>query len=109
MKVISPSDSTHAIILIPRLYTIDASVDLEFYDETTRITEEISTTTYAVVNGYLTMTFTDAECSTITFYEGGKYQIKISDTNGVIYRGKMFVTTQEEQDYKLTDGVYEYE
>ena len=109
MKVISPSDSTHEIILIPRLYSLDANVDLEFFDETEQVTESISTNTYVVSNGYLTMTFTDAEFSTITFYENGKYQIKISDTSGVIYRGKMITTTQDEQDYKLTNGVYEYE
>lgn len=109
MKVIDPDNSSHSIVLIPRLYTLDASLDLEFYDETKRTTESIATTTYSVSNGYLTMNFTDAEFSTITFYEDGKYQIKISDTSGVVYRGKMIATTQTEQDYKLTDEVYEFE
>ena len=109
MKVINPTDSNHSIVLIPRLYTLDASINFELYDETEQVTEVIATTTYAVLNGYLTLLFTNAEFSTITFYEDGKYQIKVSDTSGVIYRGKMIATAQEEQDYKLTDGAYEYE
>jgi len=109
MKVINPDNSSHSIILIPRLYSLDASIDLEFYDETERTTESISTSTYTVLNGYLTLTFTDAEFSTITFYEDGKYQIKISDTSGIIYRGKMIASSQTEEEYKLTNGVYEYE
>ena len=39
------------------------------------------------------------------------YQIKIidKDSSEVIYRGKMIATSQETQDFKLTNGLYTYE
>ncbi len=108
MKVILPTDTTHVIKLIPRFYTIGTDLTVNLKDEAGRINESATITTFTVVDGFLNLTFTDAEFSTLDFYENGKYQIKITDvtSGGVLYRGKMIATSQTTQDYKLTNGLY---
>ena len=38
-----------------------------------------------------------------------KYQLKIDDTNGIIYRGKLIATDQDPQEFKQTNDLYYYE
>ena len=108
MKIINPSDTTYFIELIPRTYTLSTSLDFELYDESERETESISSEMFSVINGVLTWEFLPAEFSNISFTEDGTYQLKISDSGEVIYRGKILVTRQTTQDFKLTDGLYTY-
>ena len=110
MKVISPDDTTHIIKLIPRFYEIGATLILNIQDESTtdKLNQSVTLGTFTVVDRYVNITFTDAEYSTLDFYENGKYQIRVTDvdTSEILYRGKMIATTQTPQDYKLTNGLY---
>ena len=108
MKVISPSDTTHIIKLIPRFYGIGTNITLNLYDESKRENQDVNTSTFTIVDRYVNLTFTDAQFTSIDFYENGKYQIRITDIDSseILYRGKMIATTQTPQDYKLTNGLY---
>ena len=101
MKIVLPANSSHDVIFIPRIYPTGVVV-LSLYNEATKVTTTPSNS-YVIESGYLTITFTD------TFAEGDKYQIKITEGTGVIFRGKLLATAQETQKYQLTDGLYYYE
>ena len=101
MKVVNPNDTTHVIKLIPRLYEI-TSIDLSLYNEATQVTTTV-TDAYSITNGISTLTFD------FTFEENDKYQFKLVNGSNVVYRGKLIATTQDTQEYKLTNGLYTYE
>ena len=108
MKIIDTNDTTYFVELIPRTYTLSISLDFELYDESEKETESISSEMFSVINGVLTWEFLPAEFSNISFTEDGTYQLKISDGTYTVYRGKLLVTSQTTQDFKLTDGLYTY-
>lgn len=101
MNVVNPNDSTHIIKFIPRYYPSDAIV-FSLYDEATQLTEVVDNL-YLTTNGITSLSFD------YTFTENQKFRIKITDINGVVFRGKLLATSQEPQDYKLTNGLYFYE
>ena len=101
MKIVLPSDTTHNVTLIPRVYPT-ASVVWALYNEATKVTTTPSNT-YATLNGETTVTFDS------TFTEGDKYQIKMTEGADVIFRGKLLATEQTPQAYRLTNGLYFYE
>lgn len=96
-----PSNTTHEITFIPRFIPGDELV-LQLYDETLQITETIDNG-YIFVNGLATMTF-DLICT-----ESQKFQLKILEGTNVIYRDKIFVTSQNTQEFKATKDHYYYE
>jgi hypothetical protein len=97
MNVINPNNTTHIVKLILR-YTPDTSV-VELYNEQTQTNTEVLHT-LVITNGIAQLTFD------FDFSEGDRYQIKITDINGVVYRGKLYATTQDTQDYKATLDKY---
>lgn len=99
MKVVNPNNTTHVIRLIPRAYI--EPIVLELYNETTQI-ETIVPNSIVVTDGIISITFD------FTFSEGDKYQIKLSNGTEILYRGKLFATTQQPQQYKITEGLYYY-
>ena len=110
MKVISPTDTTHIIKLIPRFYEIGLTITLNILDESTtdKLNQSVTTGNFTVVDSFVNITFTDTEFDDLDFYENGKYQIKITDVDSseILYRGKMIATTQTPQDYKLSNNLY---
>ena len=100
MKVVNPNDTNHTIDLIPREYKED--VILELYNETTR-EKTIVVNTSSTTDGIFSINFD------FDFSEGDKFQIKISKDSDILYRGKIIATTQEPQEYKLTQGLFRYE
>ncbi len=100
MNVVIPANATHVIKLTPR-YTSTSTVVLSLYNEEDRVSTIVANT-FTYLNGIFTLTFD------FTFAEDDKYQIKITDTNGVVYRGKVFATSQTPQDYKASNGLYTY-
>ena len=83
MKVINKENTTHTISFIPRFYT-ENEVTFELKNEFTRdkiIIENI----YSITNGVITIFFD------YTFTQKDKFQIKINDTENIIYRGKLEV------------------
>jgi len=99
MKVVNPEDTDHIIDLIPRYYPTDA-ITFSLFNEATQVTENIDNT-YTITDGVLFLSFE------YTFTENQKFQIKLDDTE-IVYRGKIIATSQNPQDYKLTNNVYYY-
>jgi len=102
MKILPPTDATHEIVLIPRYYPSGALTFTLFDESSQEFTAEI-TNTYAINNGFLTITFD------YDFTNGYKYQILIKESEEVVYRGKLFITDAEPNEYKQTTGLYYYE
>jgi hypothetical protein len=100
MKIIKPAATAQSIVLDTRFYP-QSSIVLELINEAT---EEvlIVANTYITLNGVTTVSF---DLDTL---EGDRFQIKITEGNHVVYRGKAFCTDQDPQDYKLTDNRYIY-
>ena len=100
MIVLNPNDISHIFNIIPRYYPTDY-INCYLYNEETQATSVVNT--YTIYDGIMTVTFNK------TLVEGQKYQIMIEDENGVIYRDKLFVTSQTPQDFKATKDLYYYE
>lgn len=99
MKVVNPNNSEHTIIFIPRFEISNVSFNL--YNEFTRENTDVAVTP-SFIDGFLSLTFN------YTFVEGDKYQLKVTDNDVVMYRGKLFATSQETQDFKELKGYYEW-
>ena len=101
MKVVSPTDTTHNTILIPRYFPTN-SLTLELYNEASQVVTTVANT-YSTVNGNLTITYD------YTFAESDKYRVVIKEGLEVVFRGKLIATEQEPDEYKLTNDLYYYE
>ena len=101
MIVLNPDDTSHIINFIPR-YTPTNALTFITYNEATQESGNIANS-YALIDGVILLSFD------FTFIEGDKLQFEIQESGEVVYRGKMFATTQVPQDYKLTNGLYYYE
>jgi hypothetical protein len=101
MKVVNPNDTSHTISLIPRYYPFN-DVALSLYNEQNKVVSQVDNT-YVILNGIMTIDFD------FDFTNKEKFEIKITENNNVVYRGKIIATTQESQDYKLTKDLYFYE
>ena len=98
MIVLIPTNTTHEFNFIPR-FIPTSELTFELYDETLQTTETIDNL-YVYANGLATMTF-DLECA-----ESQKFQLKILEGTDVIYRDKIFVTSQKTQEFKATKDHY---
>ena len=101
MNIVNPTDTTHQLVIIPR-YGEPTEVMFDLYNEETQ-TEESITNTFGYLDGYLTVSFD------YDFIDGQKFQIKLTDTSVVIYRGKLMATTQTPQTFKASNELFYYE
>jgi len=101
MIVLNPTDTAHGFNFIPRFIPSD-ELTLLLYNEATQQSSTIETL-YVYANGLATITF-DLECT-----ENQKFQVKLMQGEDVIYRDKIFVTSQDTQEYKATKDLYYYE
>jgi len=99
MKVVNPNDSEHTLVLIPRYYPAGA-ITMSLFNETTQVSEDVDNT-YVITDGNLFLTFE------YTFTENQKFQIKLEETE-IVYRNKLISTSQNPQEYKLTNNLYYY-
>ena len=102
MKVINPNNQINEIKLIPRFNDVE-SFDLLLINETTKEQTTFFISNYTYEDGILVFDL-DFETN-----EGDKYELKLSILNEVLYRGKIFATEQETQDFDLTKDLYIYE
>tara|TARA_R110000782_G_scaffold122022_1_gene213252 strand:+ start:66 stop:404 length:339 start_codon:yes stop_codon:yes gene_type:complete len=102
MKVITHPITSYDLVFIPRVYKEYALNEL-----TSEVTQEKNgvsfTETHAspVTNlqGYKTITLA---LSTLNIVEGDSLTIKLSDNNGVVYRGKIYATNATDlQNFQL--------
>lgn len=101
MNVINPELLSHTLQVIPRFYPTDELV-LTLYNEATQV-ENTPSVIYLINNGVMSFSFD------FTFAEGDRYQFKISESNNIVYRGKLIATTQETQNYLTDKNEYYYE
>lgn len=109
MKVFDINIQEHTIILIPRFYPT-STINVYIYKEgsNSAYKEDLTSEDYIINNGYLSFilndnNFIDLLCNNC------KYEIKITENDNVVYRGKAIATDQNTEDYKLTKDVYIYE
>jgi hypothetical protein len=102
MKVVNPNVRIKTISLIPRFNDVEA-FDLLLINETTKEETTFFIDNYSYQNGILVFGVDFA------MNEGDKYELKLSILNEVLYRGKIFSTAQEPQDFDLTKDLYIYE
>ena len=98
--VIDPSNTIHTLNVVPRFYP-STNIVVELYNEATNVTTSPSNT-YTITNGKVNITFT------FTFLENDRHQLKVTEGTEVVYRGKTLTTSQEPQEFKLTNGLYTY-
>lgn len=101
MIILNPNNTTHGFNFIPRFIPSDELI-LQLFNETLQTSQNIENL-YVYANGLATMTF-DLVCT-----ESQKFQVKILEATNVIYRDKIFVTSQIPQDFKATKDHYYYE
>jgi hypothetical protein len=101
MIVVNPDNTEHTFKIIPRYYP-ESAFQFDLYNEVTQVTQTIPHT-FDVTDGIMEIEF-ERE-----FSEQEKFQIKLEDANGIIFRGKMIATSQEPQEYKQTNDLYVYE
>lgn len=100
MNVVNPQNTEHQIIIIPRFYPSDEVV-INLFNEGKQTNETIDNT-YTVIDGQMIVIFD------YQFIEGDRFQIKITKDLDVVYRGKLFATTQITQNYNPTANAYYY-
>lgn len=93
-----PIYTTHTIEIIHR-YEPTALVTLALYNEATEL-ETIPANTHTITNGIMAITFD------FTFEENDKYQVKVSDLDGILYRGKLIATSQDPQVFEQSKDLY---
>jgi len=93
MKVFKPTDTTHILKIVPRLYVenVTLSIRHELTDTITTITDLISFND----NGYLNISFD------FNFKEGASYEINCYTDTELVWRGKVYATDNELENYKL--------
>lgn len=93
MKVLNPNNANHSLKLIPR-FTPNVNMVFELKNETTKVVE-ILNILYIFDNGILTINFN------YSFVNKSNFQIKLTQNNEVLFRGKLFITDQTNlQDYE---------
>lgn len=101
MNIVNPINTSHKIRIIPRWEVYDFT--LQLYNE---ILKEniVFVSNFSSCDGYLDIYFD------YNFTEGDSFQIKITDAaGGIAYRGKIFATEQDTQNYRVSTNAYIYE
>lgn len=115
MKVVNIENAITVIDIIPRRYVINGNtLTFEIYDEVNKITQQNISTDYTLIDGILKWSFDFTVFTEITFEEDNTYQLRVIDEKAdkedeVFYRGKLLVSKQDIQEYKLSKGLYTYE
>lgn len=100
MKIVDFNDISHTIRIIPRYYPSDV-LTIHLFNESIGETF-IENCTYTILDGYLDIMFT------FDFINKDRFSFKIMENNNVVYRGKIFSTIEETQNYKQSTNLYEY-
>jgi len=100
MKVVNPNNTTHIIGIIPRYYGfVDAVLTLS---SLTDDKDEVVAYTSVLTEGVLSITFD------YDFTERDKYTVKLIEIDEVVWRGQIFATEQETQDFDITENYFTY-
>ena len=109
MKVFDINTEDHTIILIPRFYpTSSINIVIKKEGSSASFSDIISNGAYSIIDGYLYVYLDNSEFNEI-LSNNSKYEIKITQNEKIVYRGKAIATDQNTEDYKITKDVYTYE
>jgi hypothetical protein len=98
MHILQVSASPQSITIIPRSYP--ASVTIQLIDESTNTTATPAVTA-ASANGFMTIT------GTFSLVNNRFYGLKVFNAGNLIYRDRVFVTSQTEYDkFTVNQNVY---
>lgn len=98
MHILQVSESPQTITIIPRSFP--ASVTIELADESTNTTATPAVTATSA-DGFMTLT------GTFSLVNGRFYGLKVFNAGNLIYRDRVFVTSQTEYDkFTVNAGVY---
>ena len=98
MHILQESGSSQSIVVIPRSFP--GSVTLQLIDESTNTTATPSVSVSSA-DGFMTLS------GVFSLVDGRFYGLKVFDGSTMIYRDRVFVTSQMEYDkYTTNEGVY---
>jgi hypothetical protein len=98
MHILQVSDSSQSIVIVPRSFP--SSVTLQLIDESKNTTATPSVSV-ASADGFMTIT------GTFSLVNGRYYGLKVLDGSTLIYRDRVFVTSQTEYDkFTVNQNVY---
>jgi hypothetical protein len=98
MHILQVSESSQSIVIIPRSFP--ASVTLHLIDESKNTTATPSVSV-ASANGFMTLT------GTFSLVVNRYYGLEVFDGSNLIYRDRVFVTSQTEYDkFTVNQNVY---
>lgn len=100
MKVLNPNNTNHTITLQPR-FNPTTDLVIELINEVSKRKHDLINT-YTFIGGVLNLNFD------FDVLENDIFTFKITENDVVIYRGSIFCTSQNTQDYKLTENKYIY-
>jgi len=95
LKILNPNNTLHTIILQPRFAPVNVSLVLELTNKVSKVVD-IVPCDYSYIGAVLTLFFN------LTVLESDQYLIELSENDNTIFRGSIFCTAQNPQDYKLT-------
>tara|TARA_R110000765_G_scaffold47987_2_gene98369 strand:- start:898 stop:1302 length:405 start_codon:yes stop_codon:yes gene_type:complete len=134
MIIVNPNNTSHTISIVPRFDVIPASIEVSRFidrvDSDAGIVEDADCVTDAVSVDFLGLIISDGFKGTsvsldnlfdivdgklvitfdYTFRSESRYDIAVTylNTSEVIYRGAAVATTQDTQEYKLTNDKFYY-
>ena len=98
--IINPTKASHTLRIIPR-FNPSASLVLNIKDTTTNLDEDISLSSYDFpTTGGIQFAFS-FEATDET-----RYQITVRQEKDIVYRGILIATSQDTQEYQLTNDKY---
>ena len=98
MHILQVSESSQSVVIIPRSFP--ASVTLQLIDESENTTATPSVSVSSS-DGFMTIT------GTFSFTNGRFYGLNVLDGSTLIYRDRVFVTSQTEFDkYTVNQNIY---
>ena len=100
MKVLLPANTTHSIVIYPRIYP-SGTLSMKIVKQGSKVVQTV-TPTYVISKGILTLTFD------LTGVEQDRFTFKLTEGANVVYIGLLFFTSQDTQDFKSTKDKYIY-
>lgn len=98
MKILSPLSENHTITLEPRYFPDDELNCVIVNEYTSEEIEQVPT--YIISRGVLFLTFE------LNGSEFDKFTLKLTENDNVVYRCKLFFTSQNKEEYKVTTDKY---
>ena len=98
MIVVNNNETTHNIDFVPRFYA-SGVVDMTLIKEGDNTEIVINDVFYANIGGKMAVTFL------FSFNKGDKYSVKFTN-NEVIYKGRIFATNNNTQEYQENTFIY---